>query len=497
MKVFGSNSSFRRNHDFRSLRFKLTAAFIAFAMLLLGLLWIMQTVSLESYYQRSMEQKANVALRILSGQYARTETLDPEVFYGYITQLSGENDVFFYIESEDKEAAISSSELVSGGRSFSGVSKLIGDARIMIDSSADRSETVSFTRDNGASGKILIRAQRVESQYRDPVYMYAIVPLSPMGATVQILASQLFWVTLIALIAGGLFALFLSRRVAQPVKDMETQARALALGAENVHFEAGSYTELESLASVLNETAAELAKSESLQKDLLANVSHDLRTPLTMIKSYAELIRDISGDNKEKRDEHLGVIIEETDRLSNLVNDILLISKMQSGTLEMENAPVDIQKAAESVLSVYRVLEEQDGFEFEVVEIEGARPFVMGDEHQLQQVFSNLFSNAVNYSQENKHIVLRFEDMGHEKVRCSVRDHGSGIAPEDLRNIWNRYQRASKRGTRAHSSGTGLGLSIAKEILERHNAQYGVESIVGEGSCFWFTLDCKFVVDTQ
>ena len=485
----------KRDYDFRSLRFKLTAAFVAFAALLLGLLWILQTVSLESYYQLSMQGKAGAAVKLLSTYYANSETLDAGTFYGYITDISRKNDVFFYIESEDSEAAISSSELVSGSRSFSDVSRLISDARVMIDSGD--SSTVSFTQDNGTAGKILVQAARVESRYRDPVYMYAIVPLSPMGATVRILASQLFWVTLAALILGGLFALYYSRRVARPVKDMEVQARALALGAENVHFEAGGYTELESLASVLNETAAELAKSESLQRDLLANVSHDLRTPLTMIKSYAEMIRDISGDDKERRDEHLGVIIEETDRLSNLVNDILLLSKMQSGTLEMQKLPVDIQKAAESVLSVYKVLEDQDGFRFEVVEIEGARPFVRGDEAKLQQVFSNLISNAVQYSEDDRRIVIRFEDMGHERVRCSVRDHGVGIAPEDLQNIWNRYQRASKQGTRAHKSGTGLGLSIAREILERHNAEYGVESVVGKGSCFWFVLDCKYVVDTQ
>jgi signal transduction histidine kinase len=110
-------------------------------------------------------------------------------------------------------------------------------------------------------------------------------------------------------------------------------------------------------------------------------------------------------------------------------------------------------------------------------------------------VFSNLISNAVRYSADVKDITVRFSLDG-GRLKCSVIDKGIGIAPEDLESIWNRYQRASKSATRSHASGTGLGLSIAKEILERHGADYGVESEVGKGSIFWFTIKAKFIVDS-
>ena len=147
--------------------------------------------------------------------------------------------------------------------------------------------------------------------------------------------------------------------------------------------------------------------------------------------------------------------------------------------------PVDLQKTAESILSTYRVLEEQEGFS---IRLQGLPQPVLvnADVHRMEQVLSNLISNAVRYSGDVKDVEVVFL-QNKKRLRCEVRDKGIGIAPEDIPNIWNRYERASSRGSRS-KQGTGLGLSITKEILERHGAKYGVESKVGEGSTFWFEL---------
>ena len=226
----------------------------------------------------------------------------------------------------------------------------------------------------------------------------------------------------------------------------------------------------------------EAANSEI--NNAVTNISHDLRTPLTMIKSYAELIRDISGDDPVRRDEHLAVIIQETDRLDDLVGDILLLSKMQAGVLEMEMEDFDIQDAAESVFSTYLVME-QEGFALHFNRLPGTVA-VHGDRRKIQQVISNLVSNAIRYSKDVKDVTLQF-DRSAGSVTCAVIDRGIGIEAADLDKIWNRYQKASRQGTRS-AQGTGLGLSIASEILEKHGAEYGVRSTPGEGSCFWFSL---------
>ncbi len=480
--------------DIKSLRFRLTAAFIAFAIVLMGVLWLMQVFSLKSYYQRAIESKTQSGITRLRTAYAASEELDADAFTDALMDIARDSDIYIYIESESGLSAISSTELMSGGRVINGIAFLLDQARQQLLASGE-SET-SFVQDFGETGKVIIRAAKLEGENREPVRLFIIAPLTPMDTTVSILTGLLFWVTIFSFILGALLAVVFSKSLAAPITDIKNKAKVLATGNYNVHFDdEHSYTEVRELARTLNETAYELERSTELQKDLVANVSHDLRTPLTMIKSYAEMIRDISGDNKEKRDQHLGVIIEETDRLSNLVGDILFISKIQSGTMEMKREPVDIQKAAESVLSVYKVLEDQDGFRFHFEPLAYETPIVTGDEARLQQVFSNLISNAVRYSADVKDITVRFSLDG-GRLKCSVIDKGIGIAPEDLESIWNRYQRASKSATRSHASGTGLGLSIAKEILERHGADYGVESEVGKGSIFWFTIKAKFIVDS-
>lgn len=294
--------------------------------------------------------------------------------------------------------------------------------------------------------------------------------------------------TVISMILAVITARIISKRLSRPITRMGDQAKEVGLGNYDIVFDGGhEYLEVDQLAETLNEAAIELRKSDALKKDLLANVSHDLRTPLTMIKSYAEMIRDLSGDDPQKRDEHLGVIIEETDRLSELVADVLVISKMQAGVTEMEMEEFDIQKAAESVLSTFMVMENEGYSIHYIPAYPGEALNIVGDEHRIKQVIANLLSNAIAYSEEDKDITLGIS-ISIGNVRCYVKDHGPGIAKEDQEKIWHRYEKASKGGQRSVNKGTGLGLSIASEILEKHGAKYGVDSKPNEGATFWFEL---------
>ncbi|MBQ2312042.1 MAG: HAMP domain-containing histidine kinase [Firmicutes bacterium] len=466
-----------------TLRGRLATSFIIFAVLLMALLWIFQAVFLDRYYELSMSRRCSKAVSSVCDYYASG---GPDISYDSFMTFLGEkteaNDIYFWIESTDGTFNISSSE-VQTVRIRANTRQLIAQARNMLKQSGQ--EEVSFTaRGPMDGGKDYIYARYVESEDRNPVYIYAIATLTPMGPAVGILRSQLLIVTAIALIVGIVVARFTAKRLARPISDMEKKARELAKGNYDVYFEGGDYKEISDLAETLNQAAADLKASDALQKDLIANVSHDLRTPLTMIKSYAELIRDISGDDPKKREEHLEVIINETDRLDELVGDILTLSKMQAGVMEMEMTDFDIQEAGESVLSTYKVME-NEGFTISFRPVPGP-VMVHGDRHRIQQVIANLLSNAVRYSKDRKDVALSFSRSG-GRIVCSVEDKGIGIAEEDLEKIWNRYQKASKQGARS-SQGTGLGLSIASEILQKHGAEYGVESKPGEGSRFWFSL---------
>jgi len=456
----------------------------------MGLLWLMQAVLLSSYYEISMKKKCESALKVVSSVYATTDSLTYDDFCSTLSTIGVENDIYFYVEASDKSFFISSTGDLGQGRLFRGAEMLIQDAKRELVFSDGEIVSVSTGFNKQTKEETIVFATYTEGKEIVPVYIYAVTSLTPIGPAVGIIRTQLLITTIISLVLAVIIATIISKRISRPISQMSKQAKELAMGNYDIVFEGGqSYQELDQLAQTLTEAASDLKKSDALQKDLLANVSHDLRTPLTMIKSYAEMIKDISGDNPQKREEHLNVIIEETDRLSALVNDVLALSKMQAGVTEMNFTQFDLVKAAESVFSTYKVME-NDGYTMTFVPCEG-EAMVKGDEHRIKQVISNLLSNAVRYSEEIKEITLSVSldrSLDKDNVVLSVTDKGPGIADEDQEKIWHRYEKASKEGQRSQGGGTGLGLNIASEILNKHNAQYGVDSKLGEGSKFWFKM---------
>jgi signal transduction histidine kinase len=203
-----------------------------------------------------------------------------------------------------------------------------------------------------------------------------------------------------------------------------------------------------------------------------------------MVKAYAEMIRDISGENREKRDTHLKVIIDEADRLNMLVNDMLDLSKIESGNMELKMDEFDISKTVRTILQRLNVLSERSGYIF-TLNCEDTI-MVTADKLRIEQVIYNLISNAVNYTGDDKHVNINlYANDG--CARFEVTDTGKGIPREELENIWERYYKAKETHKRA-VIGTGLGLSIVKNILRLHNADFGVISSVGKGSTFWFEL---------
>jgi signal transduction histidine kinase len=323
------------------------------------------------------------------------------------------------------------------------------------------------------------------SDSSDSYLLFVFSPLFPVGSTINILKIMLIYVTIIAILLALLLSLYLSTRISRPIKAITASAAKMGTGDYSVKFQHSSYSEINELSDTLTQAQTELERTDMYQKDLIANVSHDLRTPLTMIKSYAEMIRDLSGNNPEKRNKHLGVIIDETDRLNDLVNDMLNLSKMQSHKIVLERKPFDISEAAASIMASYNILQDNEGYDIQFTNM--TEPCIVdGDENKLKQVMINLVNNAVKYCGEDKVILVSLMRYG-RKVRFSVTDHGQGIAPEELPHVWERYYKSSTHHVRA-TEGSGLGLSIVKEILCLHKAEFDVESTVGRGSTFWFEL---------
>ncbi len=276
-----------------------------------------------------------------------------------------------------------------------------------------------------------------------------------------------------------------SRRLSRPIKAITSEARKLGDGDFNVKFQGKSYSEVNRLAETLNTAAYEMAQADNRQKDLIANVSHDLKTPLTLIRSYAEMIRDLSGDDPVKRNANLEVIMEESDRMSNLISDMSKVSRMARHETKLDMEYFDLVQLTAEILTSYDIYVTRDGYDF-VFNAPKEAP-VYADRDNIAQVLTNLISNAVKYCGEDKTVIVNIRKAG-KVFRVEVSDHGPGIKQEEIPHVWDRYYKASSNYVRP-TKGSGLGLSIVKEILTLHKAEFGVVSQEGEGSTFWFELD--------
>lgn len=314
-------------------------------------------------------------------------------------------------------------------------------------------------------------------------YMLINATLEPVGSTVEILKKQFIIVTGILVLIGIALSVIISKSIAEPIINITKSADRLAKGDYSAEFDGGNYKELQQLANTLNYASTEISKVDMMQRDLIANVSHDLRTPLTMVKAYAEMIRDLSGNNPAKREEHLNIIIEETDRLALLVSDMLDLSKLENGNLKLNCSEMNVTAKISEIVDRYRGVSEKNGYTITFTPDDEVT--VSCDIVKIEQVIYNLLNNAINYTGDDKKVFIR---QINEKnyVKIEVTDTGDGISEENIKLIFDKYYRSKNH--KREVVGTGLGLSIVKAVLKLHNYPYGVQSTLGEGSTFWFKI---------
>lgn len=458
-----------RGKKLPGLRVQITAGFCLFALLSLVLLWVLQTVLLNPFYRAIKTGEARRAADAIV-KNIDSETLDT---LAYDTCLRTGVNIFV-------TDPIGRS-LVAYRQSFKG--SLVADmGRLERIAMFDKvnlmggTYTESFTSRAG-TGLILL-GTIAPTAGGDHWLVLVESEITPVDATVDTLRVQLLCVTAAMLLLGTALAAFLARRIARPLTDMSQSAKRLGEGDYSIRFAPRGAKEVSDLAHTLNYAAGELSKVDQLRRELLANVSHDLRTPLTMIKGYAEVMRDLPGENTP---ENVQVIIEEAERLTSLVNDLLDLSRLEAGAVGLTLAPFDLTACIQEILARYSKLADyRFPFQFD------APVWVEADKLKISQVLYNLVNNAIHYAGADKTISLR-QSLHDGRVRVSVTDTGEGIPADKLGDIWDRYYKVDKEHRRAQV-GTGLGLSIVKNILELHGGAYGVESTLGRGSTFWFEL---------
>ena len=335
----------------------------------------------------------------------------------------------------------------------------------------------SFMDENDTRRELILTRIVGDEDSKSVIMVYS--GITPVDSTISTLRAQLWIISGFIALAVILLTLALNYQIARPLSIIAENAKSLPEGKYTADEKTNRYSEAMQLNETLSEAARDISKADQAKRDLIANVSHDLRTPLTMISGYGEMMIDLP---EEKTDENIRVIIDESKRLTTLVNDLLDLSKMQESRITLNPEIFDLSLLVEEQLKKYDVYTMKEGYQIESSLEKNA--FIKADYSRIAQVFNNFMTNAINYCGSDRRIIVK-EYIKDGVVRCEVRDFGEGIDEKNLPLIWDRYYKLDKTHVRS-TSGSGIGLSIVKEILELHQAKYGAISKKGEGSTFWF-----------
>ncbi len=483
----------------RSFRIKLWLYFVLFTALIFSVLWILQTVFFQNFYNDMLKAKTREAAEKI------VANCDNDNIADIIDELSLTNSALVYVTDSDNKIVYSSNQ-------FKGMNDRIHNKQLS--GKRDEDEEKGFSGRFGGNDfhtdmhivedfDILCEELEVsgngvyesstEDSYIYMTYFYygdggekyvltIITMIQAMGSAVDIIRIQLLWGTGISLVTGFVLAWFIAKRFSSPVAALTEKAEHIAADDTNDGFRKGFCSELDELNDVLDEASQKLKESRDFQRDLLANVSHDLRTPLTMIKGYAEMVRDISRTDEQQCSEDIGVIVREADRLTAMVNEILEYSEMQSEGKEPEPEEVDLSILVSRVCKNFELPYSRENGK---IETDIAQDIIVkGNMGRLERAVYNLLDNAVKHNGESKIINVSLVSR-EQKAELRITDHGNGIPKEELENIWDRYYTYRQRNKKGVS---GLGLAIVRQIVKMHSGSCWAESEIGKGSTFVISL---------
>ncbi len=489
----------RKSH--MGITWKMYVILVIFVGIVVGVIWFFQAQMLNFFYQTTKFQELEMsATELTTRLYSKPQLEDAADAYAseydmdiwVYRMLGGEESELLAMAKGTGEPeipfmsnkfAVFFDRAVQNGGVY--IAMVLADdlhenteLQILDDNFGDSTGYPFLQHNHGKISAVYVQVREIHGERFMIVESANLTPARTMVTTLQ---DQAFWIALALSSVALIMAVILSRLITKPIVQMNEAAKCLAQGRYDTEFSGHGYREINELADTLNYASGELAKNDRLQKELISNISHDLRTPLTMIKGYSEVMRDIPGENTP---ENIQIIIDETSRLSDLVNDMLDISRIQAGTRKPEFVRFSLTGTVRDTLHRYDRLIMQNGYQVEFFSDGDVN--VVADRGMILQVVYNLINNAINYTGEDKRVFVRQDVVG-DSVRISVVDTGEGISEDQLALIWDRYYKVDKVHKRA-TVGTGLGLSIVKGILELHHAVYGVQSTIGKGSVFWFEL---------
>ena len=462
---------------------------------IISLIWVTQIAMLYSFYRNDRETQVNRAADVL------IQNIDHEDLEALADRISADNDICLMLLDDSGERLLSIDhvrycmlhrmrkrdleDLISKApEDGTGIIRMVNNSPFRNEQYKKEHFSGVVPENEERSGVSMLYARRIHFADGSGGTLLLNAEIIPTAAVMNTLRKQFLYIAAAVFIAAGVLGLMMANGISSPIIETNLAARELSKSRYSRPPHRGGYREIAELNDTLVQAAEDLRKVEMLQRELIANISHDLRTPLTMIQGYAESMRDLPG---EMNPENMQVIIDETNRLSSMVNEVLDFSRLQTGPLELEISTFDLTALIETICERVQIMTASEGYRIvnEVKDLVRVR----ADSARIQQVIYNLLGNALTYTGKDKTVHIRGEKRG-GNFRVSVSDSGAGIDPEELPLIWDRYFRSRESHKRA-VIGSGLGLNICRGILENHQVPYGVDSELDQGTTFWFELPVR------
>lgn len=461
----------------KSLKWNVFRYLIGFSAFILLFIWIFQILFLKSYYELYKTNEIEQTIESIKFKYK----IDSNNLYNTLEQYSYDRGICSEV-SQNGLVTYTTNPL---NRGCLNIYNQFNKQNIQKEKNnflnSDKNLFKLKVINEKLTNKTLIYGVKLDNN----ITIFLNTSIEPIDSTVTILKKQFSIITFIVIILAIIVAYFISNKLTGPIHKLTQNSKELSKGNFNISFDTKTdIEELQVLSSSLDYTKNVLKQNDDLRRDLMANVSHDLKTPLTMIKAYAEMVKDFSYKDKEKRENDLNIIIDEVDRLNILVNDILELSKLESNIESLNCENFNLSILISTIIDRFKIYSLTEKFSF-ITNIPD-EIIINADKMKIEQVIYNLISNAINYTSNKRKIYVNVYQINN-KTRVSISDVGNGINKKDLKNIWNKYYKTDKKHRR-NTIGTGLGLSIVKHILELHNYSYGVITKKNKGTTFYFYI---------
>ena len=476
-----------------------------FALIFIGLMtaavflcWFINIMFLEDYYISSKTEVIQAAYESIR-QAANSDTYNTKEFSEELDNVCGVYNITVYVMDVDSQVRYAS---VNGGEEL--------EKRLMAYLFGILSDEVKIIREDD---EYVVQKARVGGDEYLEMYgrlnsgisFIMRTPVESIRESVKVANRFLAYIGMLATLAGGIIIWFISGKITKPILELNRISEKMVHLDFEARYAGGAHNEIDLLGENINKLSASLERSISelktanneLQKDIekkeeidemrkefLANVSHELKTPIALIQGYAEGLSEGVNDDPESRSFYCEVIMDEAAKMNHMVQKLLTLNQLEFGNDMVNMERFDLAALVKNYIQSAEILTKQNGIEVCMEEYEPV--YVWGDEYKVEEVVMNYFSNAVNHCGGEKKIIVKL-NQEEDSVRVDVFNTGTPIPEEAIPHLWEKFYKVDKARTREYG-GSGVGLSIVKAIMESMNRKYGVENYTN-GVLFWFDLE--------